>query len=178
MSEELFDILDPKTLKIIGREKRHIVHKRGLLHQSANLFLFNKQNQLLIQKRSSTKDVCPNLWDLSCAEHLKVNESFEDAIIRGAKEELNIQLNKNDLIVLRNAFIEKFEYPNVNVIDNELKKVFTCHKYTGEVKVDGDEVSEVKWVDIEELKQAVEKDEGQFTPWFLSDLKYYLSKNK
>jgi isopentenyldiphosphate isomerase len=63
----------------------------------------------------------------------------------------------------------------LNVIDNEMKKVFICYKYTGEVKVDGDEVTEVKWIDIEQLKEELKKDEGQFTPWFLSDLKFYLS---
>ncbi len=44
---------------------RDVVHSTGLYHGSVDLLIFNSKKELLIQKRSSSKDVCPSLWDVS-----------------------------------------------------------------------------------------------------------------
>ena len=77
MIEEEFDIVsefDPFT--ILRQEKRSIVHRTGLYHRSVNVLL-RKDQSLLIQKRTSWKDVCPDMWDLSVAEHLQVGETYQ-----------------------------------------------------------------------------------------------------
>merc|ERR1711991_639694 len=47
---EIFEIFNDKNEKI-GEEKRGIVHQTGLYHRAVNIFLFNKDKKLLIQKR-------------------------------------------------------------------------------------------------------------------------------
>lgn len=168
--EEYFDILDKTTFKKITKEKRSVVHKIGHLHQSVNIFLFNSKNELLIQKRSKDKDICPSLWDLSCAEHLKPNETFEEGAIRGLFEELGIETNKNKLILIQdlheNIIKEK------DIIDHELVKTY-MFIYDGKIKKDNFEVEEIKFI----LKDEIEKlDEKIFTPWFIKEWNYLKNK--
>lgn len=49
--EELFDIVDDSN-QVVGREKRSIVHVRGLKHRAVYCFVFDSQGCLLMQQRS------------------------------------------------------------------------------------------------------------------------------
>eukprot|EP01080_Neovahlkampfia_damariscottae_P006313 gene6313-10320_t len=118
--DELFDIFDKTTRKKIGRERRGIVHQKGLLHKSVSIFVFNKNNELLIQKRANNKGKLflrvkfPRyLWDLSVTEHLKENETYESGAIRGLEEELGIKIKNGDLIQVGEEHEELWEFENV-----------------------------------------------------------------
>lgn len=96
---EVFDVFD-ENLKLIGQEKRLVVHTKGLFHQATHVLIFNEDGKsVLIQKRSSKKRIGPNQWDLSCAEHLQPGESQESAAIRGMEEELNLKMDKGRLFI-------------------------------------------------------------------------------
>ena len=49
--EELFDIVDNAN-EVVGRERRSLVHARGLCHRAAYCFVFNAEGALLLQQRS------------------------------------------------------------------------------------------------------------------------------
>ena len=49
--EEHFDIVDDSN-RVIGREKRSIVHATGLKHRAVYCFVFNQYGKLLMQQRS------------------------------------------------------------------------------------------------------------------------------
>lgn len=85
-----------------GQEKgtmapRHQVHRDGSWHISVNLLLWVPDQGWLMQKRSAQKDTHPNAWDVSASSHLNGNESPLECALRGAKEELGIQLHPSDL---------------------------------------------------------------------------------
>lgn len=109
-SEEMFEIFD-SNMKYLGLERRSVgsywsanfarigsgrhrsqklllVHQKGYYHRSVNVFVFNSAGQLLLQRRAAIKDICPNLWDLSCAEHVQPQEPYIEGAARGLKEEL------------------------------------------------------------------------------------------
>src|SRR5690348_11391125 len=90
MSEETFEILD-EAGRPIGIAPRSEVHARGLWHRAAHVFLFRSDGRLVLQRRQSTKDVCPDALDLSVAEHLKAGESYAEGAARGLREELGIR---------------------------------------------------------------------------------------
>ena len=50
-SDELFEIVD-RDNRVIGVEKRAVVHKKGLLHRAVYCLVFNTCGQLLLQRRS------------------------------------------------------------------------------------------------------------------------------
>lgn len=50
--DEVFEVVDANNV-VIGTQLRGVVHKTGLLHRAVYCFVFNEQNQLLIQQRSN-----------------------------------------------------------------------------------------------------------------------------
>ena len=49
--EELFDIVDNSNA-VIGKERRSLVHARGLMHRAVYSLVFNAEGALLLQQRS------------------------------------------------------------------------------------------------------------------------------
>ncbi len=87
--EELFDVVD-ETDNVLRTEKRAIVHAENLLHRSVHILVFNKHNDVFLQKRSKLKDTFPGRWDSSAAGHLDAGEDYPEAVNRELQEELGI----------------------------------------------------------------------------------------
>ena len=51
---------------------------RTPLHRAFSLFMFNKNNELLLQQRSDTKVTFPGLWTNTCCSHPLAVESEMD----------------------------------------------------------------------------------------------------
>jgi isopentenyl-diphosphate delta-isomerase len=85
MSDEFFDTFDAGG-NPTGIAPRLRVHREGLWHCAANVFLFRSDGRLIVQQRNQGKDVCPGAWDLSVAEHLKPGETYEQGARRGCEK--------------------------------------------------------------------------------------------
>jgi len=55
--------------------------------------VFNKQGDLLLQKRSMSKDIGPGKWDTSVGGHVNPGEDVYSAAVREMDEELGIVLS-------------------------------------------------------------------------------------
>lgn len=87
---EYLDLVDDKD-KVIGHEKRDTVYSQGLKnYRVVNIFVFNPEGNVLLPKRDSSRKIFPNCYDFSCGEHVLLGESYEEAAVRGLKEELNL----------------------------------------------------------------------------------------
>lgn len=143
---ELIQIVDEKgnfTGEVMDKEE---AHDKNLLHNEVAVFIINNQNQILLQRRSANKRFNPNKWAL-CAGHVDAYESLEDAAIREIKEEIGIDVTKNDLhkygekvlsLKESNSHITYFYYIKTNKKENELK-------------IQVEELSEVRWFDIDKV---------------------------
>lgn len=60
---------------ITGSGSKHSAHTfnaeqpRGLLHRAFSVFLFNEDNQLLLQRRADSKITFPRVWTNTCCSH-------------------------------------------------------------------------------------------------------------
>ncbi len=86
---EIFDVVDEQD-EVLRTEKRSVVHAENLLHRAVHALVFNKKNEVFLQKRSVLKDKHPGKWDSSAAGHLDAGEDYETAVNRELKEELDI----------------------------------------------------------------------------------------
>lgn len=68
------------------------VHTEGLFHRDVQSVVTDEHGRVLLSKRSSAKWVFPDVWDIGVSETVEFSESFEEAIIRGLKEELGVDL--------------------------------------------------------------------------------------
>lgn len=150
--------------QVIGQEEKMIAHEKGLLHRAFSVFLFN-DNQVLIHKRASTKYHCGGLWTNTCCSHPRLNEEIIDAAKRRLNEELGIVINELKEV---NQFVYHYPFSN-GLCEYEVDHI-VIGEYNGDWILNPEEVDEIKWIDIQELKEDILKYPNKYTPWFITAL--------
>ena len=152
--EELFDVLNEKGIYTNRVETRKKCHKEGLYHKAVVVFIINSKGQVLLQRRSPNKRMWPNLWDVTAGGHVSSGEFGFQAIIRECKEELGIELNKDDI-----TFIGSTKSTNIqgDIINNHFNEIYIANKEIDEtkLKLQEEEVAEVRWVDKNEIIKRI-----------------------
>ncbi|MEI7579269.1 MAG: NUDIX domain-containing protein [bacterium] len=84
---------------------------RGIAHHSSDkyyrtifIIVKNQAGKILIQKRSASKDLYPNYWDLSVGGHVNFGVSYPETAIRELQEELGITTSPEKLKFLDQVF--------------------------------------------------------------------------
>ena len=96
---ERFAVVDARD-QVVGAAPRREVHGNNLLHRAVHLFLFNRQGELFLQKRSPWKDRHPLLWDSSAAGHVDAGEDYDEAAQRELEEELGVSSDLTRVVKL------------------------------------------------------------------------------
>ena len=166
--DEMIELFNNSNMSTGKTEKRKVVHSKGLIHRSVNVFLLFK-GKLLLQQRSSNKTICPNCWDLSVAEHLQPNESYEKAALRGIEEELGIICESSKTKKLREAQFFENSFNQGKLVDREFIELYQV-EYDGDqnFKLDPLEVSQIKFIELSQLSQFSK--ENELTPWFRKEI--------
>lgn len=152
--EEYFDVLNEKGEYTGIVETREKCHKEGLWHKAVVVFIINSKRQVLLQKRSANKKMWPNMWDITAGGHVLTGEFGFEAIIREAKEELGIELNKSDI-----TFIGATTSINIkaDINNNHFNEYYIANKDIDEtkIKLQEEEVSDAKWIDRDEIIERI-----------------------
>lgn len=160
--EEIFEVLDTEG-RIIGLATRSELHSNpSLLHRVVHIMVFNKQGDLLLQKRSLNKDIGPGKWDTSVGGHVNPGEDVYSAAVREMDEELGIVLS--DLQFL-------YSYLFRNHRESELVSTFSC-AYEGEVHFNAEEIDEVRFWQMQSIEEQIGK--GIFSSHFEQEFTHYL----
>jgi len=177
--EELIKIIEPlssdeiiELSNIIGYPvftrlcMGELKHRFVLLQDGAAAIIVNEKNQILLQSRSDR-----DKWGLpgGCQE---LGETFEETVIREVKEETNLDVKKEDLILVDivSGPSRRNEYPNGDVVINNTV-LYCIKKYTGELKWNS-ESKEMKFFDLDKLP------ENQHDPDLIEVYIKKLNKNK
>ncbi|HBH07294.1 MAG TPA: isopentenyl-diphosphate delta-isomerase [Flavobacteriales bacterium] len=156
--EEQVILVDQKD-EMQGLMGKTEAHEKGVLHRAFSVFLFNKNRELLLQKRASSKYHSANLWANTCCSHPRENESVLEAAHRRLMEEMGISSTLNEEF----SFIYKAELDN-GMIEHELDHVL-FGKYDGEPIVNTNEVQDWKYMDIPSLEKDIENHPDRYAPW-------------
>lgn len=162
--DEILEIVNEKN-NVIGQATRLDCYKKGLLHRAVNVFVYNSKGEVFLQKRARRKRF-PSFWDLSCSEHVKPGESFEQAAKRGLQEELGIDVEPKEILAIHR--IDNQDEDKI-YLDSELVVTFRAI-FDGEMEFDPGEVAEGRFFNIKKLPRPL-------TPWFLEDWKL-LNQNR
>lgn len=173
--KEYFDVLNEWgefTGKTATREE---CHKKGLWHRAVYAFIFNKNNDVLLQKRSKNKKLWPNLWDITAGGHVLAGEFGRQALIREIKEELGIQVEEYQVKYLVGSISTNIKN---NIINNHFNECYIVTKEVdiSKIKLQTDEVADIKWFTKQEILNRINNNFDGMTdktgPWnFLK--KYY-----
>ena len=158
-SDETLILVDEHDQEIGTALKEDCHLGDGLLHRAFSVFIFNDKKEVLMQQRSKEKMLWGRFWSNSCCSHPRLGETIGNAAHRRVKEELSLETNLD--------FLYKFKYQEqfLNIgSEHEL-----CHVFIGkcnqEPKVDSSEISDWKYLSIEELTRSIEENPSEFTPW-------------
>ena len=153
--------------EILGVMDKMQAHENGILHRAFSVFLFNDKGEMLLQKRAADKYHSPNQWTNAVCSHPRMGETYMEAAQRRLKEELGIETP----ITYRFNFLYKADVGQ-NLWEHELDHVFTGN-FEGEFKLNEEEVSEVRYISIDELDKEISANPENFTEWFKIILKEY-----
>lgn len=94
--EEFLDLVDDTDV-VIGTISRRDVYAQGLKnYRVVHAFIKNSQGQLWIPRRVATKKLYPNALDFSIAGHVEAGETYEEALLKEAREEVRLELSPAD----------------------------------------------------------------------------------
>ncbi len=154
----------------IGTLPKLEAHQKNKLHRAFSVIIWNSNNEMLLQKRASVKYHSPNLWTNACCSHPRQNESTIDAAHRRLQEEIGITTKLTHSF----QFIYQIAFDN-DLFEHELDHVL-IGKYDANPILNIDEVSEFRWVRMEDLQQEIEQAPSTFTYWFKYIIDNYPSK--
>jgi isopentenyl-diphosphate Delta-isomerase len=165
MPVENFDVLDLKGNLTGVSRPRDEIHRSGQWHRTVHVWIRNSKGELLVQKRSVSKETWPGRWDISCAGHIAAGESAQTAMVRELDEELGLRVDPKTPVFL---FCVKHRYRDESrrFYDNEFSDVFLLDsdRESGAFTPQADEVDEVKYIPIQELKKTISANDPQFVP--------------
>jgi isopentenyl-diphosphate delta-isomerase len=144
----------------IGLMEKMEAHEKGLLHRAFSVFIFNDENQLLLQQRAKDKYHSGGLWTNTCCSHPREGESLLDAGKRRLHEEMGFSCPIETVF----SFIYKAELDN-NLIEHELDHVLIGN-YNEAPKPNPDEVMDWKYVDLEWVVEDMKANPENYTTWF------------
>lgn len=159
---ELLDVFDENNEPTGEALPRSEVHKRGLWHRSAHVFVVNSKNETLLQLRSKHKKDYPSEWDVSVAGHIEAGDSPIDTAIREVWEEIGLELGNADLEFIytqkRNAIT-----PKVNYTNNEFIYVYLTRQDLDpeQIKLDPMEVERVEYFSKERVLDMLETNKAR-----------------
>ncbi|GAA4269708.1 isopentenyl-diphosphate Delta-isomerase [Hyunsoonleella aestuarii] len=159
MEEEkviLVNELDEK----IGLMPKLEAHEKALLHRAFSVFIFNDNNELMLQQRALHKYHSPGLWTNTCCSHQRDGESNIDAGKRRLEEEMGFVTDLTETI----SFIYKAPFDN-GLTEHELDHVMVGN-YNDVPVINEDEVADWKWVPLADVKADIEQHPKNYTEWF------------
>lgn len=154
---EIFDVVDADD-QVTGTATRGEVHAQKLIHRAVHVFAFNKRGDLLLQKRSSLKDLCPGLWDSSVSGHLDSGEDYPVAAVRELEEEMGIVSENAPEEIARISPCAETGWEHVR-----LYRV----KHDGALRYPSAEVEVAIWFPLEEVTAWIAALPADFAPGFL-----------
>ncbi len=150
---EYIDIFDENNNPTGEIKEKTKAHEEGNFHRTAHIWIMNDKKELLLQKRSATKKSDPNCWDISGAGHIRAGETVIEGAIRELKEELGVEAKEKDFQYISTIKSTK----NPKNMEFGYVYLLKCNNQVKEYIFEDDEVSEVKYVDFEELEKMVEE---------------------
>jgi isopentenyl-diphosphate delta-isomerase len=158
-SEEL--ILVDELDREIGHKSKAECHTgNGVLHRAFSIFVFNGEDELLLQQRSSDKPLWPNYWSNTCCSHPRYGESMGEAVARRLIQELGFDCPLE--------FLYKFKYQaQYGAVGAEHEYCWVYYgRYDGPVDANVNEIADWRFVEIPELEAELAAAPERFTPWF------------
>jgi 8-oxo-dGTP diphosphatase len=145
--------------QVIGSIERIVAHNNPAVYYRT-IFVLVKDNEdkVLLQRRSASKDLYPNCWDLSVGGHVTYGDSYIQTAVKELKEELGIRTQEADLKYKGQVLVK---LPASN-------EFFYVYEYflqpNDKLKINTQEVKDIQWMAVDEIKQSMKTQSLRWYP--------------
>jgi isopentenyldiphosphate isomerase len=141
---ELVDVVDEND-QVVATVTRREIRARDLLHRCTYVFVRRTSGEVLVHRRTDTKDVHPGAYDLFAGGVCAAGESYDDCARREAAEELGVAG-----VDLRFLFRHRYRGPS----GQAWGAVYEA-RWEGPIEPQVSEVAWSAWVTPEQLRQML-----------------------
>ncbi|MFA6908497.1 MAG: NUDIX domain-containing protein [Patescibacteria group bacterium] len=145
---EYLDIVNEAD-EVIGRAPRDQIYAEKKLHRIVHVLLFTSSGKIILQKRAKHVSFCPLHWSTSVGGHVRSGETWEQAAVREAQEELGIQIEP------------LFGYTDMYTPVTAIHKILTTFTavYDGVLTPNPKEVDSIRAFSLKEAKTLIHNGE-------------------
>jgi len=164
---ECVDIVDEQdnVMKTVSRQE---MRRNNLRHRVVFVLVFNSRGELLVTKRTESKDIYPGLYELCRGGTVLSGESYEETSHRELVEEIGAK-------DCQPAFLFDFAYRDA--VNNLLGKAYRG-VYDGKITVQKEEVDSFFFASPQDVKKMVRERTREFSPDNLLVFEKYLRAQK
>lgn len=148
---ETVQIVDEHNTEIAAIS-RWIMREQRLIHRASYILVFNRAEEIFVQKRTMTKDVYPGYYDIAAGGVVLAGESYEKSAKRELAEELGIEG-----VPLTPCFDHYYE----DAANKVWGRVFRC-RHQGPFTLQKEEIESGGFMNIRQVLNAA--DSKLFTP--------------
>lgn len=164
---ETIDILDNQGRVTSQSKTRDLIHKDGNWHQSIHLYILDKNNRVLFQRRSKDKMLFASMYACPVGGHIKSGAAPLSTLVKESLEEINLQIKTEDLTYLG---IDRVGYhnPKVDLSENEFVHIYILNLDEEiNLNVENAEVEGLFWFDFDDFKTKVRSKNEEFMPCWI-----------
>lgn len=146
---EYLDIVNDQD-EVIGKEAYTDVYLHKSPHRIVHILIFDLQHELLLQMRSKFKRAHASTWSTSVGGHVQSGETYKQAALREAKEELGV----------RPIIEEKYKDTYINTLGH--KKFLTTFIAVDDgwkFSINPQEVEKLEYKSLKEIQQMIRQGE-------------------
>lgn len=142
--------------EFIGVKERSEVDYNTDIYRVSALWITNSLGQALLAKRAAIKDKDPNKWGPAVAGTIDEGETYDENIYKEAEEEIGLtgaeftKGKKTHITYPRNYFCQWY--------------FATVDRETDSFTMQADEVDELAWVDVAQMKQELQDTPEKYVP--------------
>lgn len=142
---DIYNRFREKTGEVKGRKELN----KGEFRISVHIWIKDQQNRILIEKRSEKEDKFPGMW-AQVGGGVKAGDTSKITVFKECKEELNYSVEEENLFYI-GSYIRTKDIVDVWMVSQDIN--------IDTLKLQEDEVADVKLVTFEEFDRMIENGE-------------------